>query len=142
VHGSVIGQLLFVLYINDIANLFNDCNCVCKLYADDLKLYSILKTDGGFTYLQDAHWYMIGQTNGSCNAMYVGNTSCNANLSLNVNMLPVVDRVKDLGVIIDFFLFIKQCILPIKNTMRAALMVDCKSGHSPLLTAIHKFNTT
>jgi len=36
-----------------------------------------------------------------CSVMFVGRTSCNANLSLNVNMLPVVDRDKDLGLIID-----------------------------------------
>ena len=33
--------------------------------------------------------------------MYVGRTCCNENLFLNVNMLPVVDRVEDLGVVID-----------------------------------------
>jgi len=33
--------------------------------------------------------------------MYVDRISCNANLSINVNMLPVIDRVKDQGVIID-----------------------------------------
>jgi len=33
--------------------------------------------------------------------MYVGNTSCNVSMTLNDNILPVVDEVKDLGVIID-----------------------------------------
>jgi len=51
--GSVIGPLLFVLLKNDIANLFNDGNCVCKLYADNLKLYSILETNVDVTHLQD-----------------------------------------------------------------------------------------
>jgi len=45
VQGSVIGPLLFVLFINDLAYLFNDNKCICKLYADDLKLYSTLETD-------------------------------------------------------------------------------------------------
>jgi len=30
--------------------------------------------------------------------MFVGRTSCNENLSSNVNMLSVVDRINDLGV--------------------------------------------
>jgi len=33
--------------------------------------------------------------------MYVGNTSCNVSMTLNDNILPVVDEVKDLGVIVD-----------------------------------------
>jgi len=40
VQGSLIGLLLFILYINDIVSLFDDKSCVCKLYADDVK-YSI-----------------------------------------------------------------------------------------------------
>jgi len=51
VQGSIIGPLLFVLFINDIANLFNDGNCVCKLYADVLKLYSTLETNVDVSHL-------------------------------------------------------------------------------------------
>jgi len=32
------------LYINDIVSLFDDTSCVCKLYADDVKLYTVLQT--------------------------------------------------------------------------------------------------
>jgi len=89
--------------------LYNDGKRVCKLYADDLKLYSILETDVDISYLQDKltnayDWsdkWQLGISFSKCNVMYVGRTSCNANLSLNVNMLPVLDRVKDLRVIID-----------------------------------------
>jgi len=60
---SVIEPLLFVLFINDIANLFSNSkpNCVCKNYADDLKRYSILQTGGEISYLQDkcVHNYNI-----------------------------------------------------------------------------------
>jgi hypothetical protein len=52
VQGSVIGPLLFVLFINDIADLFKDSRCTCKLYADDLKLYTVLETDSDCTFLQ------------------------------------------------------------------------------------------
>jgi len=85
--------------INDIANLFNDGNCVCKLYADDLKLYSPLETNVDVSYLQDKltnvyDWsdkWQLGISYSKCNVMYVCSTSCNANLSLNFNMLPVVE---------------------------------------------------
>jgi len=33
-----LGPLLFVIYINDVVTLFGH-DCVCKLYADDVKLY-------------------------------------------------------------------------------------------------------
>jgi len=36
--GSVLGPLLFLLYINDIVDMFND-NVAIKLFADDIKIY-------------------------------------------------------------------------------------------------------
>jgi len=65
--GSVIGPLLFVLHTNDIANLFNDGKCACKLYADDIKLYFILETvvDISYTCRTNSLTSMIDQTNGS-----------------------------------------------------------------------------
>ena len=43
IQGSCLGPLLFILYVNDIVQLF-DGLCVCKLYADDLKLYLIVES--------------------------------------------------------------------------------------------------
>jgi hypothetical protein len=88
---------------------FNDSNCVCKLYADDLKLYSTLITDSDISSLQEKltnvyDWsdkWQLGISYSKCNIMYVGRTRCSENLFLNTNMLPVVDRVKDLGIVID-----------------------------------------
>ena len=41
IQGSVLEPLLFLLYINDVTDIFG-CSCVSKLYADDIKLYSVL----------------------------------------------------------------------------------------------------
>ena len=38
--GSVVGLILFLLYVNDIVDIFSGLSVSCKLYADDVKLYS------------------------------------------------------------------------------------------------------
>ena len=43
IQGSCIGPLLFVIYVNDVSGAFSD-GCICKLYADDIKLYSVMRT--------------------------------------------------------------------------------------------------
>jgi len=45
IQGSCLGPILFVLYINDIESVFDQC-CVSKLYADDLKLYMRMSIAG------------------------------------------------------------------------------------------------
>ena len=38
--GSVLGPILFLIFINDMCDLFADLNVKYKLFADDLKLYA------------------------------------------------------------------------------------------------------
>jgi len=38
--GSVIGPTLFLLFVNDVINIFDNVAVSFKLYADDIKLYS------------------------------------------------------------------------------------------------------
>ena len=109
VQGSVLGPLLFVIFINDITNLFANNNCKCKLYADDLKLYSVLETSADCNILQQklnaiyewsSKWQLLISYK-KCNVMYVGNLEHSVQLLLNGNALPVANEVKDLGVIVD-----------------------------------------
>jgi ribonucleases P/MRP protein subunit RPP40 len=44
--GSVLGPTLFLLYINDVSTIiFQNLAVTCKLYANDIKLYSCYSTN-------------------------------------------------------------------------------------------------
>ena len=44
---------VFIIYINDVADLFNE-NIKCSLYAYDVKLYSVIDSDDDLIILQSA----------------------------------------------------------------------------------------
>jgi len=48
VQGSCLGPLLFLIYINDLTQIFNS-TATPKLYADDSKLYATLTCDNDET---------------------------------------------------------------------------------------------
>jgi len=61
IQGSVLGPLLFLLYISHVTDIFGS-NCVSKLYADDIKLYSVLNNPLDYSDLQSnlnslQQWY-------------------------------------------------------------------------------------
>ena len=146
IQGSVIGPLLFVLFINDITLLFNSNKCTCKLYADDLKLYSVLHAEIDCNNLQDHlnavyDWSQKWQLNISykkCNLMYIGNTHYKPNLLLNNDKLAVVDTVKDLGVAIDYRLTFDVHVRQI--VARANLIHKCFVSRD-IFTLMRSFRT-
>ena len=50
IQGSCIGALLFLLYINSLARIF-DNNTTCVLFADDIKLYTLIECRYDFVNL-------------------------------------------------------------------------------------------
>jgi ribonuclease P/MRP protein subunit RPP40 len=43
--GSVLGPILFIIYVNDITHLWSSNTVSIKLFADDTKLYTVLQDD-------------------------------------------------------------------------------------------------
>ena len=54
IQGSVIGPLMFLIYINDLATLLSRYSVKVKLFADDVKLYVRVVSNADVTELQMA----------------------------------------------------------------------------------------
>jgi len=54
IQGNGIGPLLFVSYINELADVLGQYNVTVKFFADDLKMYAEIKTNLEADLFQDA----------------------------------------------------------------------------------------
>ena len=109
--GSVLGPILFILYVNDLVNIFTDCNCT--MYADDTNLYCHAPT---FAEAQSklqacldliSKWLFENQlvVNASKSSIMVVTRKSlpisNLNFHLCGNIIPITEETKLLGVLID-----------------------------------------
>ena len=109
--GSVLGPTLFLLFINDIDEIFCGTNVCMKLFADDAKLYSSF--DNFPCDLQSVcdklkiwadKWQMRIAFN-KCTVQRISNRdnliTCNPGYSIGGHVLLQTNETRDLGVIID-----------------------------------------
>ena len=104
--GSIIGPLLFVLYINDICDV---CTSFLKLYADDAKLYRNIKSRQDVLSLQNDLnalflWSKIWRMNfniSKCKFMSIcRKVKIDFDYSIDNNILSRVTEFNDLGITI------------------------------------------
>ena len=138
IQGSVIGSLLFNLFVNDITDHFNP-NTTVKLFADDIKLYTEYtnQTQNNLQHeLEKIHvWSSVWQmqiSHSKCNILQIGQSQTSQ--SIHINNIPIqkVNSVMDLGITIDTDLRFKLHINNIisKANQRSALIRRCFLSHN------------
>lgn len=98
--GSVMGPLLFVLYVNDIPDVVSG---KVKMYADDTKLYDNHKNSKSLqrdleTLEQWSRKWLLKFNEAKCKIMYFGRDNPEHKYKIGTTELKKVTEEKDLGV--------------------------------------------
>nr|XP_047144736.1 uncharacterized protein LOC105847031 [Hydra vulgaris] len=108
--GSVLGPLLFLLYINDLPQCISS---IAKLYADDTKIISVIKEHNDLTNMQNdidllAEWsnvWLMDFNINKCSVMHIGRKNINYNYTIKHDnqsfLLKTTTKELDLGVIVS-----------------------------------------
>ena len=129
--GSILGPLLFQLFINDMPDLFNE---LCKLFADDTKLLAAIRNSLDCNKLQTdldaatkwADTWKMKFNNDKCKVMHIGKNNPSYQYTMLSNstertILEVTAAERDLGIIISKDLKWKCQVQKASNKANAVL---------------------
>ena len=107
--GSVLGPILFIIYINDIDGCIEDIIALLLKFADDTKVIKRISTVADNLALQDVinnlmawakKWQMSFNV-GKCKILHLGNNNPQFVYNMEGVTLNVTSNQKDLGVFVD-----------------------------------------
>lgn len=147
--GSILGPLLFLIFINDIGNYCSGSQFL--LYADDLKIFKEISSDNDACILQlcinkISSWCNINNlplnVNKCCQMSFRKPNICNVKTiqyKLFGNNLKVVNQMLDLGIILDCELNFNahlDYIIPKAYSACAFIRRNCQDFSDPLTLRI------
>jgi hypothetical protein len=128
--GSVLGPLLFIMFVNDMDN--SVLSHLLK-FADDTKLFRCVTDPDGADMLRDdlrslyewsEDWQMLFNID-KCKVMHFGAKNKKEKYSISNTVLNVVEEEKDLGVIVQKdFKVSEQCSKVVKTANRILGMIN------------------
>lgn len=144
--GSVLGPLLFLIYINDL-----DKGIISKLgkFADDTKVarsvsnvseVAILREDLGRIFQWSVDWQMLFNLN-KCTVMHLGRNNPQNEYTMGNNILKKSKQERDLGVIMDSSgKSTEQCIIAVKkaNAMLGMIKRNIKFKSKSVIVRLYK----
>ena len=109
IQGSVIGPLMFLIFIDELIRILEKHGIKVKLYADDVKLYLRIVNDVDVVKLQAAldeliSWadtWQLSVSIDKCCVLNVGKTAFDTRFCIKGQVLPIVTSCRDLGVIMS-----------------------------------------
>ena len=131
--GSVIGTLLFLLYVNDIPE---SLQCMVKMFADDTKVFNKVKTTDDCDKLQEViNWlsdewsrdWMLKFNTNKCKRMCIGRRNRRYTYRMVEETLEEAEEEKDLGVWMKNNLKPEKQVATAFNKAMATLRSICRS---------------